>query len=811
MKHQDLISQLTLEEKASFCSGADYWHFNSLEKIGLESIMVSDGPHGLRKQGKEDSVANINASRPATAFPTAVTTACSWDPDLIYEMGQALGEECLQEEVSVLLGPGNNMKRSPLCGRNFEYFSEDPVLGGNIAAGFINGVQSKGVGTSFKHFAVNSQETRRMIIDAVADERTLREIYLTGFEIAVKKAQPWTVMSAYNKVGGVFCSENAWLLNQVLKKEWGHEGIVITDWGAEGDIVEGIRNGQEIEMPSSHGMNPAKLVKAVQEGRLEESVLDERLDRIFDIILKATETKKKNQGYKYSVDGHHELARKIASQSMVLLKNEGNLLPLDKSKKYAVVGEMAKAPRYQGAGSSAVNPTKCDNAFDALLEAGMDVAYAQGYEKSNCDTLDDKLLNEAKELAKNSDAVIVFIGLTEKYESEGVDRKHLNLPASHNAFVEEIAKVNGNVIVVLAGGSPVLMPWLKNVKALLNSYLGGQASGHAVSDLLTGAVNPSGKLAETYPLSVEDTPCYNYYPGNPATLEHRESIYIGYRYYDTADKDVLFPFGYGLSYTEFEYSDIKLSSDEIKDTQKLTVSFKVKNTGKVDGAEICQIYVADNESTIFRPEKELKGFKKVFLKAGEEKTVEVELDKRAFAYYNINIKDWHVESGEFTVMVASSSRDIKLKASLKVNSSDENAVVPDYRTTAPSYYGANITNVSDEQFKAVLGREIPPIRRDPNLPFDIDSNFEDAKDSKWGKKIYKFMVWIAGKIGNDDNVEMITNAIVQMSMRGLVNMSQGIFSEKSAAGMIDILNNNHAGRGLCRVVGGLKLGNIKYL
>nr|MCR4926300.1 glycoside hydrolase family 3 C-terminal domain-containing protein [Clostridiales bacterium] len=786
MKHQDLISQMTLEEKASFCSGADYWHFKGLDRLGLESIMVSDGPHGLRKQGAEDSVANINASRPATAFPTAVTTACSWDPDLIYEMGQALGEECLQEEVSILLGPGCNMKRSPLCGRNFEYFSEDPFLAGNIAAGYINGVQSKGVGVSFKHFAVNSQETRRMIIDAVADERTLREIFLPAFEIGVKKAQPWTVMSAYNRLNGDFCSENDWLLNKVLKKDWGHEGIVITDWGAEGDIVEGIRNGQEVEMPSSHGINEAKLVKAVQEGRLDESILDERVDRIVDIILKAQETRKKNQGYKYSIEGHNELARKIATQSMVLLKNENNMLPLSKDKKYAVVGEMAMAPRYQGAGSSAVNPTVQDNAFDALKEAGMNVEYAKGYEKSNCNTLDEKLLNEAKDLAKNSDAVIVFIGLTEKYESEGVDRKHLDLPTSHNEFVEEIAKVNENVIVVLAGGAPVLMPWLPKAKALLNSYLGGQASGHAVSDLLTGAVNPSGKLAETYPLSLEDTPCYNYYPGNPATVEHRESVYVGYRYYDTADKKVLFPFGYGLSYTTFEYSDIKLSDTKIKDTDKLTVSFKVKNTGKVDGAEVCELYVTDNESTIYRPSQELKGFKKVFLKAGEEKTVEIELEKRAFAYYNVNISDWHVESGEFTIIVASSSRDAanKLTATVEVETTQDKAIVPDYSTTAPSYYGANIQNLPDEQFKAVLGRDIPPIKRDPNLPFDINSNFEDAKDSKWGKKIYKFMVWVAGLIGNDDNVEMITNAIVQMSMRGLVNMSQGIFSEKSASGMI---------------------------
>ena len=610
MKHADLIAKLTLEEKASLCDGKDFWHLQDIERLELPSIMVTDGPHGLRKQPEEKTDKKLLSASPATCFPTAVTTAASWDPSLLEEMGKAIGEEALQEGVSVVLGPGVNIKRSPLCGRNFEYFSEDPYLAGEMAAAMVNGLQSVGVGASVKHFAGNNQETRRLTIDTVADERTLREIYFPAFETAVKKAQPWTIMNSYNRLNGTYTAENRWLLTDVLRKEWGFEGLVVTDWGAENDRVAGIKAGGDLEMPTSAGLGAAKIVQAVADGSLTEDELNECVDRVLDLILKGEENRK---NFLYDKRAHHELARKIAAQSMVLLKNDEDILPLKPGQTVAVIGEMARAPRYQGAGSSGINPNQLDNAFEQLMAAGVKVLYAAGYNKKN-DTPDARLIGEAAALAKKADVALVFAGLTERYESEGYDRKHMQMPADHNALIEAVARANPNTVVVLQGGSPVEMPWLPYVKGLLNAYLGGQASGAAVTDLLTGKKSPSGKLAETYPRCLADTPCYGNFPGSQKTVEYREGIYVGYRYYDTAEKEVLFPFGFGLSYTQFAYSGLKLSKKKMTDSDTLTVSFKVKNTGKADGAEICQLYVKDEESTIYRPEKELKGFRKVFLK-----------------------------------------------------------------------------------------------------------------------------------------------------------------------------------------------------
>ena len=788
MKYRDIISKLTLEEKAALCSGKDFWHLVDVSRLGIPSIMVTDGPHGLRKQNQEKTAAGdvLGNSAPATCFPTASATASSWNTELIKEMGEALGEECLKEKVSVLLGPGINMKRSPLCGRNFEYFSEDPFLAGKMAAAFIKGVQSKGVGTSLKHFAANNQECRRMTINTVADERALREIYLTAFEIAVKESQPWTVMNAYNKLNGTYCAENKWLLTDVLREEWGFNGIVVTDWGAENEIVDGIKAGKNLEMPSSGGLGPKKIIDAVNNGKLDIDILDKNVDGILELIFKGAENLHSN--YDCDMKKHHKLARKIASESMVLLKNEDKILPLDKSKKIAFIGEMAKYPRYQGAGSSLINPTELDSAYQEFLKNGYRVAYSRGYDKST-DVPDEKLIESAVELAKKADVVVIFAGLTEVYESEGFDRKHIDLPPSHNALINAVLEKNSNVVVVLSGGSAVSMPWLYDVKAVVNGLLLGQAGGGATFDVLTGKVNPSGKLSETYPLNLDDTPSRYNFPGTLISVEYRESIFIGYRYYDKTEKEVLFPFGFGLSYTKFSYSDLKLSSKKINDSETLTVSFKVKNIGDKDGAEIAQLYVAPPKSKIFKAPKELKGFKKVFLKAGEEKEIEIELNKRSFAFYNVNINDWHVESGEYNILVGASSREIYLKDSVNITSATQ-AEVPDYSDVAPVYYNGDIAFATDDEFEAVLGHKLPERERDMSLPIDKNCTLEYAAGTARGEKITKVITAAVEKIGGGGiNSEMMKNTAFQIPLRCFVTMSSGVFNDEMCDALCDVLND----------------------
>lgn len=787
MKYAELTAKLSLEEKAALCSGKDFWHLVDVERLGIPSIMVTDGPHGLRKQRQDKTAAGdvLGNSVPATCFPTASLTASSWDPELLLEMGKALGDECKKEQVSVLLGPGVNMKRSPLCGRNFEYFSEDPFLAGNMGAAFINGVQSRGVGTSLKHFALNNQECRRMTISSVADERTMREIYLTAFEICVKQASPWTVMNAYNKINGTYCAENKWLLSDVLRKDWGYNGLVVTDWGAENDIAEGLKAGQNLEMPSSGGYNPQKIVEAVENGTLPVEVLDNNVDTILDLIFKSAENLTENA--ECDMAAHHALARKIASQSAVLIKNDG-VLPLDKKKKIAVIGEMAKNPRYQGAGSSLINPTKIDDAYTEFLKEGFRVAYSRGYDKAT-DVPDENMISAAAALAKKADVAVVFAGLTEVYESEGFDRKHIELPPSHNELIKAVCAANKNTVVVLSGGSAVTMPWLGEVKGVLNCMLGGQASGSAAVDVLSGKVNPSGKLSETYPLSLDDTPARKNFPGTFLSVEYRESIFIGYRYYDKVKKDVLFPFGFGLSYTDFEYSDLKLSNDKITDNDILKVSFKIKNIGDRAGAEVAQLYVAPPESKIFKAEKELKGFKKVFLEAGEEKTVELELSKRSFAYYNVNIGDWHVESGEYGILIGASSRDIKLTKTVSVTSSND-AEVPDYRKSAPEYYTGDPAEVSDSSFEAVLGFPIPESERDMSLPIDVSCPLEYAASTVRGEKMISLITALLEKIGGGGiNSEMMRCTAFQIPIRCFITMSSGVFNEEMAEGLCDFLND----------------------
>lgn len=809
LKHKDLISQMTLKEKASLCSGKDFWHLKSIERLGLPEIMVCDGPHGLRKQNAENKKVGIGNSYPATCFPTAVTTACSWDRDLIYKMGQALAEECLQHGVSVLLGPGVNMKRSPLCGRNFEYFSEDPELAGEMGAAFIAGVQSKGIGTSLKHFAGNSQEMKRMTSNSIIDERALREIYLRAFEKAVKKSQPWTVMNAYNLLNGTYCSENDWLQNKVLRDEWGFKGAVVSDWGAVNDRVAGLNAGNDLEMPSSGGVNDAKIVEAVKCGVIDETTLDERVDKLIDIILKGAANKK--PGYKFDVKAHNLLSRQIAEQSMVLLKNDGNILPLKRveGEYVAVIGAFADNPRYQGAGSSIINPTMIDSGRRAFNNSPISVKFADGYDRSGKRKNEDAYITEACNLAKNASKAVVFIGLTDDYESEGFDRCTMKLPDGHNRLVEAVSRVNDNVIVVLEGGSPVEMPWADDVKAILNAYLGGQSVAPAIVDVLTGKANPCGKLAETYPVCLKDTPTSFRYPDSKEDVQYRESIFIGYRYYDKVERNVRFPFGFGLSYTSFEYSDIKLKKKNLTKGEGAKVTFTIKNTGDVAGSEIAQVYVAKPESKIFRAPKELKGFVKIHLEPGEEKKVSVELDDRAFAFWNTATEDWCVESGEYKILVGASSRDIRLEAAAKMKSEDDEAIV-DLRESAGVYFDGDPARAREDDFKVIYGGEF---KLAPEITSDsLNNSIERSKDKGLAKFIYN-TVDLAMKPKGGVGSSMITNTIMQTPIRNYVSMSNGLFTEDMADGLLKVFEGKDVAKGVGKIAKGVPnaLVNLKSL
>ena len=691
-----LVNELTLEEKASLCSGADFWHTEAIDRLNIPAAMVSDGPHGIRKQENLADHMGVAESIKAIGFPTASAMACSFDRDLLHKVGDALGEECVAEDLAVLLGPGINMKRSPICGRNFEYYSEDPVVAGELGAAFVNGVQEHGVGTSLKHFAANNQEWRRMSISAEIDERTLREIYLAAFETVVKKAQPWTIMCSYNRINGVYSCENDWLLNKVLRDEWGFEGLVMTDWGAMDERVPSLKAGLDLEMPDCHGETDKLIVKAVQNGELEESVLDTAVERILTMVDKYLTARKgidpasmvhplpSSVERGYDVAAHHALARTTAEQSAVLLKNE-DILPLQKDKKIAFIGEFAKVPRIQGGGSSHINNTWIESALDA---AGDSVSYAQGFHIDE-ETTDETLLQEAITLAKESDVAVIFAGLPDSFESEGFDRTNLNMPANQNELIARISEVQPNVVVVLHSGSPIAMPWLDKVAGVLQMYLAGQASGGAAVNLLFGDATPCGKLAETFPLHLEDNPSYLNFPGNREKVCYQEGVFIGYRYYDKKKMDVLFPFGYGLSYTDFTYSNMKVTVngknatdvDVIKETDEIIVSADITNTGNCDGAEIVQLYIKNPVVYEIRPEKELRDFAKVFLKAGETKTVTFTLNARAFSYYETRIHDWYAESGDYEILLASSSRDIRLQDTVSITGSKKIPFVADYVTT----------------------------------------------------------------------------------------------------------------------------------
>ena len=658
-----VISQMTLEEKCSLLSGADFWHTKGVERLGVKPVMVSDGPHGLRKQDDQADHLGINDSIKAVCFPAACASTSSFDRELVKTIGETIGDQCQHERVAVNLGPAINIKRSPLCGRNFEYMSEDPYLAGEMAASIIQGIQSRNVGTSLKHFAANNQEHRRMSSSSEIDERTLREIYLAGFETAVKKAQPWTIMCSYNRINGVHSDVNKWLLTDVLRKEWGFEGYVVSDWGAVSDRVAGVLAGMDLEMPSSGGVNDREVLRAVREGRIAEADVDACVERILRINQRYHDNAKPDTPWDMEKD--HELAGKLAAECMVLLKNEGNVLPLRPGEKVAIIGEFAKKPRFQGGGSSHINCCRVTSLMDAAGEIP-GVRYAQGY-RIDSDLPDEKLQAEAVALAAESDKAVVVIGLPDSYESEGYDRTHMRLPENQNALAEAVAAANPNTVVLLYNGSPVEMPWADRVAGILEGYLAGQNVGTGNRMVLWGEVNPGARLAETIPMRLEDTPCYLNYGGEGNTAVYSEGVFVGYRYYDKKKIPVRFPFGFGLSYTTFEYSGLRLDKKEMKDTEVLTVSVDVTNTGKVTGQEVVQLYVADRESReVFRPVRELKGFDKITLAPGETKTVTFTLDRRAFAWWNTRIHDWFVESGEFDIQICRNASEVILQETVTV-------------------------------------------------------------------------------------------------------------------------------------------------
>ena len=660
-KIRELISQMSLEEKAGMCSGEDFWHTKAVDRLKIPRSMVSDGPHGLRKQDAMSDHLGVNESIKAVCFPAGCGAAASFNRDLLEDMGKTLGNECQAEGVSVILGPAINIKRSPLCGRNFEYYSEDPLLATQMAGALIKGVQSKNVGTSIKHFFANNQETRRMSSSSEMDERTMREIYLAAFEGAIIEQKPWTVMCSYNRINGVYAAESKMALTDILRGEWGFDGYVVSDWGAVNKRVPDLEAGLDLEMPSSGGQNDKLIVEAVKNGTLAEEVLDTAVERILNIVYRFEENR--DEKAVFNRDADHEKCRKIAEETVVLLKNE-EILPISNTKKVAFIGKYAKSPRYQGGGSSHINSHKVTSAVEAA-KGLYNVIYAEGF-RDDVDQTDDELLQEAIQAAKEVEVAVIFAGLPDAFESEGFDRNHMRMPKCQNELIQKISEVQPNVVVVLHNGSPVEMPWEKNVKGIIEAYLGGQAIGGAVVDIIFGNVNPSGKLPETFPLKLEDNPSYLYYIGEGDAVEYREGVFVGYRYYDKKKMPVLFPFGHGLSYTTFAYSNLRVSKEQILDTDTLYVTVDVTNTGAVVGKEVIQLYVGDKESTVIRPEKELRDFAKVELAPGETRTVEFKLTSRAFAYWNTQIHDWYVETGEFDILIGKSSRDIVLSKTIEV-------------------------------------------------------------------------------------------------------------------------------------------------
>ena len=785
-----IVARMALAEKAELCSGADVWRIPAINRLALPSITLTDGPHGVRKAAS-GTHSGLARNLPATCFPTASALASSWDVDLLREIGAALGAEAAAANVAVLLGPGMNIKRHPLCGRNFEYFSEDPLLSGLLAAAMVGGIQSRGVGACVKHFAANDQEHRRMVVDVIADERTLREIHLRGFEIAVKQSRPWTVMSAYNRINGIYCSEHDWLLSRVLRDEWGFQGLVMTDWGATNDRVSGIKAGNDLEMPTSGGVNDRRVIAAVRCGNLSERELDRSVSRVVELVLKCQE--RTAPASAVAASDHHALAHRAAAEGAVLLKNGDNVLPLRRDARVAVIGAFAREPRYQGTGSSRVTPTRLECALDAMQDIiGQDsdssLVYAPGYDPEQSEP-DEPLIDEARAAAAAADTAVVFAGLPSVYESEGFDRPHMRLPEQHDRLIEAVCEANPSTVVVLANGAPVEMPWIDSPKAILEAHLGGQASGPAVADLLFGRRTPCGKLAETFPVRQTDVPSDQWFPGANRQVQYREGLCVGYRYFDSFQRPVLFPFGHGLSYTRFDYTDLRVTRDA---GQPCRVALTLTNAGDFDGAEIVQVYVHRvDDSGPYRPEQELRGFRKVMLKAGESKSITADLDPHAFAFYDVKAGDWATAPGEYEIRVAASSRDIRLRHRLTVNETGCHEASGSNGNDRPEISAGRLM-VDDETFAAMLGTPVPPPEN--VRPFHLNSTLSEIETTWLGRRVAKrFKARFVERMGGSDPAtrKMVERMAADTPLRSLVLFSGGRISFALANAFVAVLNRRY--------------------
>ncbi|WP_066051116.1 beta-glucosidase [Robertmurraya korlensis] len=781
MKYKDLIEKMTLEEKASLMSGKDFWQTQDIKRLGINNMFLADGPHGIRKQAAAADHLGLNASIPATCFPTAATVANSWNVELGEQMGEYLGEEAVAQGVHVLLGPGINMKRNPLAGRNFEYFSEDPFLAGKLAAGMIKGIQSHGISACVKHFAVNNQEERRMAIDTIVDERTLREIYLTAFEIAIKEGKTKTVMSAYNMLNGTYTNENIHLMRDILRNEWKYDGVVVTDWGGSNDRVAGLVAGNELEMPTTAGETNEEIIEAIKTGKIKEEVLDENVDRLLDLIFTTDKALKESQK-EINQEKHHRMAQTVAEESIVLLKNEEQILPIKKGTKVAIIGDFAKEARYQGAGSSIVNPTKLDSTLDGIKECEfVSIGFEPGFDRYGKKS--QKKIDQACALAKNADVVLLYIGLDEVTEAEGLDRQSMEIPENQIELLTALQKVNPNIVAILSSGAAVEMPWIGKVKGLVHGYLSGQAGAKAILRVLSGDVNPSGKLAESYPIHYEDTPSCYQFPGKEVSVEYREGPYIGYRYYDTANVAVLFPFGFGLSYTTFEYADIQVAKEG--------VTFTLTNTGGRAGSEVTQLYVGCKSTNIFRPKKELKGFTKVFLLPGETKTVTIPFDDKTFRYFNIKTNSWEIEAADYELMIGASIADIRLKDVIAIEGTG--APLPYDQNELPSYYSGKANHVSQEEFEQLLGRKVPESKWDRTKALGYNDTIAQCQYAKSGfaRFIFKtinFSHWFLKKIGKRSTANLIMMSIYHMPFRGVARMTGGVINMPMLDGILMIMN-----------------------
>jgi len=795
MKHQEIIEKMTVEEKAAFLSGKGEWDTRAIPRLGIPSIYCSDGPHGIRKQAGSGDHLGLNESLPSTCFPTAATIANSWYEKLGKEIGEALGEEAAALDVQVLLGPGLNIKRSPLCGRNFEYFSEDPYLAGKMAVSYIRGIQSKGVYACPKHFAVNSQELRRMAMNSVLDERTLREIYLTGFEIAVKEGGARAIMSSYNQVNGTYANENQHLLQDILRREWEFDGIVITDWGGSNDHVKGVQARSNLEMPTPGLDSARQIVAATTNGSLLMEDLNNCVDDLLDAVLVLND-KCKSGKVDLKEQDHHDLARRAAAESAVLLKNTENILPLKAGCKIAVIGDFAVEPRYQGAGSSMVKPTFMETIEKAVMNYNFNViGLSRGYKRTG--EADDSLRKEAIDIAGDADVVLYCFGLDEMSEVEGMDRIHMRLPQNQIELLQAIAQVNDKIVGVLSGGASIEIPWHICCKAILHGYLSGQAGAGAMLDILSGKINPSGRLAESYPVRYEDTPAFKYFPSTERNAEYRESIYVGYRYFDTCGVHVQYPFGFGLSYTEFSYSDLRIDEQGIR--------VLVTNTGDRDGAEVVQMYIGLPNAIVFRPAKELKGFSKVFLKSGESKDVHIPFDDKTFRYWNVKTDKWEVEKGTYQIMVGASVSDIRLVKELEVEGTTSE--YPYNPANLPYYYTGIIQQISDQEFETLLGHSIPDGKWSGELGInDAVCQMYYAK-SRLARFIYKILT--DRKRKNEEKGKPDLNLLFQYNIpfRAIAKMTGGMVNMSMVYGIVDVVNG-HFLHGMGKVIGGF-FANIK--